>query len=141
MALNFDFSGCAEEVKGDALYHEVEEHGEKVERLVPVADALVWLSMFVGYPKKDVKRGIKGDWAISEDNYKEYAKRIAIYEKCFGALLMKEDKESGELSERPILEEDVKKYIGLRSNGGSKSRAEFNKDIVRILWERVGGER
>ena len=102
---------------------------------------MVWLSLFVGYPKAEKKLKISHNgWSISEDNYKEYAKRIAIWEKLNGPLLRKEN-EDGEIVDRPILEEDVKKFIGFWSNGGSKSRAEFNKDIVRVLWEKADAGR
>lgn len=70
-------------------------------------DILIWATMFVGF------RG------ITEENYKEFYKRLHFVELLSGTFLSKNGKPHF------TTEEDVKRRIGLETNASSFSRTEF----------------
>jgi len=92
---------------------------EEGQRWHPVADALVWLSMLLGFNR------------ITEENYEKIAKRIAAYEDAFGPYL----KGSEVFGDKPtrITAADVKLYIGLRTNASEMSDAKYERWLGGVL--------
>jgi hypothetical protein len=86
------------------------------DKLNPVTESLIWLTMGVGYG------------SITEDNASDFYSRVAMYEKLFGTMLSYW-KDSEKISV-PITPEDVNNHIGLSTNVSKDTDASFRKRIV-----------
>ena len=116
MALHFDFGKVAD-------YQRLTTDPLDENRWHPVADALVWLSLSCGYNH------------ITEKNYKDIAKRIALYQMAGGAYFSYYEGE-GDSKNRVsiyITEEDVRRFIGMHTNASTKTAAQFNKLLIAIM--------
>jgi hypothetical protein len=57
---------------------------------------------------------------VTENNYAEVARRLALYEAAEGALCWARDPETGKRSPAPFTIEDVQRLIGLSTNWGMR---------------------
>jgi hypothetical protein len=85
-----------------------------------ISKSLVFMTMFIGMDE------------ITKDNMDEFYTRAHIWEKCFGALTcgMVDDKPV----DRPIEYADVVRRIGLKTNGGSMTKAAWSKHVMTRLY-------
>jgi hypothetical protein len=83
----------------------------------PVTRAIVWLSMAVDLG------------SITEKNLDEFSERAFLWQKLHGASLMEDD--NGKAKPLYITKEDLRLHIGLRTNVADRTRAEFNKKLLR----------
>ncbi len=111
MSLNWDLTKIKNQ---DQLCWEKDDEGN--DKLNPVTESLIWLTMGVGYG------------GITEDNASDFYSRVAMYEKLFGTMLSYW-KDSKKISV-PITPEDVHSHIGLRTNVSKDTDASFRKRIV-----------
>jgi hypothetical protein len=106
MALTWD----ATKVEGfDSLTHD-----ESVTR-----DSLVFMTMAVGMN------------SITEDNARTFFSRLSIWEKVNGCGRYKFDEDTQSHSDWFFSFDEVKRFVGLRTNATPKTQAAFNKG----LWE------
>lgn len=123
MALHFNLSAVRERLGDDdfELYTtHPEDYGKRDKRWHPVSDALVWLSMTCGYHQ------------ITEANTIRVAARIATVEAKYGPTFMTTDGAFG------ITVEDVWNHIGLSTNAGSLTKAEFVRRFGSIRSPKFG---
>lgn len=95
MALNWNIAKVKE-------YEKVKTEAEWA-----VTNLLIWATMFVGFR------------SITKDNYKEFYKRLHLYELVNGAFLYKDRQP------KYITEAQVERRIGLETNASTFSRTEF----------------
>ena len=123
MSLDFSYVAIKERVSEEEweriTTHPDDWGKEEGKRWHPVGDALVWLSMLIGYTR------------ITESNYEKIAKRIYAYETAFGPYL-KGSKKFGDKPTR-ITAADVKLYIGLGTNASEKSDAKYERWLGSVL--------
>ena len=81
-----------------------------------VQNTLLHLTMIVGINN------------ITEATWQEFYARCVVLEKLNGSY-MRRKKKSG-LEDRPITPEDVKRWIGMRTNASTMTRAQFMKAHV-----------
>ncbi len=116
MSLNFNYEGMQKHMSKAEWKHlttHPEDLDKKDQRWHPVGEALVWLSMLIGFS------------SITEKNYQMIAKRISAYERALGTYL----KGTEDIKDKPtnITAADVKLYIGLGTNASTKTDAQFEK--------------
>ncbi len=93
-----------------------EKNEDGTDRLNPVTESLIWLTMGIGMG------------SITEDNQSDFYCRVAMYEKLFGTMLSYW-KDSKKVSV-PITPEDINNHIGLTTNVSKDTDAAFRKRIV-----------
>jgi len=93
-----------------------EKNEDGTDRLNPVTESLIWLTMGIGMG------------SITEDNQSDFYCRVAMYEKLFGTMLSYW-KDSKTVSV-PITPEDINNHIGLTTNVSKDTDAAFRKRIV-----------
>ena len=93
-----------------------EKNEDGTDRLNPVTESLIWLTMGIGMG------------SITEDNQSDFYCRVAMYEKLFGTMLSYW-KDSKKVSV-PITPEDINNHIGLSTNVSKDTDAAFRKRIV-----------
>lgn len=100
----------------------IKNHKELVWReddsINPVSEMLIFATMFVGINK------------ITEKNWKEFLTRLWMSQRIGGAMLRQRNKETGEISDRPLDIQDVKDHIGLSTNASPMTRAQFFKRLA-----------
>ena len=109
----------------DAQDHD-EDSPEWLE-FVNLRETLIWATLMTGYPAKS-------SWEITENNWEVMFERLHIVERVFGAYRFKHGEDN---TRRPIYvtPDDVKSFIGMRTNAGNKTAAEFNKMVMNKLKE------
>lgn len=117
MALTADYTRIKEYEK--IVY----ENGE----LKPRVEALVFVTMFVGMGE------------LSEKNFDEFLDRITLWEKVNGSFL-KHSNEEG-ITPVPFTQENLKPYVGLRTNASTKTRKRFLLELGDIALEKLTGRR
>jgi hypothetical protein len=94
----------------ESLTKEQQQEGLKTE-------ALIWLTIGIGM----------GD--ITEENVDEFTARVMIWEKVRGNYL-RLDKEPYYLTRS-----DIERRIGLWTNASRETKAAWNKNMMRLMWE------
>lgn len=79
-------------------------------------DALIWLTMFVGMDH------------ITAKNAVEFFVRVEMFERLFGAMRVKRFR--GKPKQVFMTLEEVKQHIGLETNAGRLSDAQFGKKLI-----------
>ena len=94
---------------------------------IDLRETLIWATLMTGYPKGS-------RWEITEENWEVMFERLHIVERVFGAYRFTFTENQ---TRKPlyITPDDVKSFIGLRTNAGNKSAAEFNKMVMNKLKE------
>ena len=123
MSLDFSYLAIKERVSEEE-WEQITTHPddwgkEEGKRWHPVGDALVWLSMLIGYTR------------ITESNYKKIAKRIYAYETAFGTYL--KGGERWDKTPTRITAADVQLYIGLSTNASEMSDAKYERWLGSVL--------
>ena len=94
-----------------------EKNDDGTDRLNPVTESLIWLSMGIGMGN------------ITEANANEFYIRVALYEDLFGNMLS--TFENGVKKYIPITPEDIISHIGLRTNVGKDSATVFRNRMFK----------
>jgi hypothetical protein len=98
-----------------------ERDGEKDH--TPRTRAMIWATMYTGIPH------------ITEKNFEEFYVRVRLYERLFGAGV--ERYEGGTHTPVYCTLDDVKKFIGLRTNADSMTDLQFDKRVMKRLRNEV----
>lgn len=107
MALNWNLSKCA-------------DHEELMtDATWRITDIMIWATMFVGIPE------------ITESNYKEFYARLSLIERLNGTFLNLNG------SPRYITLEEVERRVGLSTNAGTITRAQFTKQKVGNYFNKI----
>lgn len=108
MALNYDAT------KVDFDKYPLTDKGA----LSPITEALVWMTLYVdmGDPSRD-----KHEWV----------RRVQIYEKVFGAHLVR--KEGDEWVPGPLSYDEIMDHAGLKTNAPNSTKYAFNKKVMEWL--------
>lgn len=106
MSLNFSFENVAN-------YEEVTTHPADDTRWHPVADALVWLSLFCGYQEITLK------------NVDKVISRIMTYQAVGGSYFRG----------MYITPQDVRRFVGLKTNASTMTDAQWAKRIASIATD------
>lgn len=121
MSLNWD----ASKVKDiDAI---LDNEGDRY-----MLDAFIWGSLSTGINE------------ITEKNAEQVAARFAAIEGVDGAWLRSriiEDDGSERVEDTPITLEDVKRFVGLRTNASPKTKAQFRAYIGRLAADKFQGDK
>jgi len=109
MPLNWSISDCKdwESLKSDEEW--------------PITNALIWVSMSIGI--RD----------ITEKTIPEYFARLCLWQDLVGEMGHQYDAETKKWSKRYITIDDLKKRIGLHTNAGSMTRAQWLKSITEYI--------
>jgi len=119
MSLNWNVADVA---NSEAIcFYEFERDGEQCRRLTQSTENLIFLTMVVGMG------------SITEDNYKEFYKRVALYEGLRGPVQLRLN-DGGHYVEVPYTLEDIRQHIGLRTNVSEEKPAAWRKRILES-WE------
>jgi hypothetical protein len=92
-----------------------------------IMDVLIWKTMSVGIDE------------ITDDNVEVFAARVAATEIVNGHSLAFVDDSSGRPRTRSINTDDVRRFVGLRTNAGVMSAKDFEKYLVDCIKQQVGG--
>ena len=129
MSVNWQCSDCA------AYKHAMEEFDEKSEewsRFCNMRNSLIYATLITCYPSD------KGGWGITEENWKEMWARVSIVEKVVGAYRREcvavVGTDNRKITDRYFTPEEIHSMIGLQTNAGTKTRKEFEKHMLEILW-------
>lgn len=79
-----------------------------------LVECMVFMSMFIGH-NNWTSRQIDQIWT-----------RVQIWERVYGPI---------RANKQPLTKEEVHSFIGLRTNATTKTKAEFDKHIIRHLYE------
>lgn len=93
-----------------------------------IIDMMIWATMMVDM----------GD--ITEKNWQEFAARIYLHQKMWGAMLAQTDKETGKREDFFITPFHVKRLIGLSTNVGTKTNAQWLKRMGKLQMEEAARE-
>lgn len=91
------------------------ETGEPLFKLDPVTECLIWIS---------IATGMGDGWKLTRQYAPEFYARVKMLEKIGGPLLTRGSEPYD------ITWDDVKRHVGLQTNAGKKTRAEFVKNLV-----------
>jgi len=112
MALTWDLTKV--EDFEEVFYHEDEDGNSQMSR---VGETAIWMTMFVGIRE------------ITEDNYEEFAKRVAVWEKCFDSFWRTQD---GSVY---FSLDDARSVIGLKTNVNNYTKVQFRARIFEQLYD------
>ena len=119
MSLNWNVSNIA---NSEAVcFFNYKEDGEAKRRLTQSTENLIFLTMVVGLGR------------ITESNYKEFYKRIALFERLRGCVRVKKS-DSGKFVDDPYTLEDIRQHIGLTVNVSDEKPDAWRKRILKS-WE------
>ena len=97
------------------------EHGDSY--INPVTETLIFYTAFIK------------TWGITESNWRDMYKRIALWERLFSPTLkhyeFDEDGKVKSKRDRYITVEDVFQHIGLSTNGGEQTEAAYKKHVLK----------
>jgi len=120
MSLDFNLTRIANH---ESVCFENGEDGES--RMRARTDSLIWATMFLGLDR------------ITAENCEEFYTRIRIYERLFGAIMVRTSVPTpGEAfvqTDVPCTLEDIKQHIGLRTNADSMTPLQFDRKICERL--------
>jgi len=85
----------------------------------PVTQTLIFLTMFTGLNK------------ITPSNFGEFLRRVMLWERVYGALLMDDG------WDRPITADDITAHIGLSTNASALTKRQFDAALLRELYSQV----
>lgn len=105
MALNWNITNCQ-----DSASLQTDEEW-------PITNALIWSTMSVGI--RD----------ITEKTIPEFYARLSVWESVVGPMFYEQD-DAGKPTERGVTLDDLRKRIGLHTNAGSMTRAEWRKNLA-----------
>ena len=119
MSLDWNSSECAEYQRVKALKDAADGNEcPEWEDFALLRESAVWATLITGFPK--------GQWCITEENWREMFRRFNLYEMMRGAM-------------RTINGEDtfftpaeVRKLIGLTTNAGNTSDAKFHATLIAV---------
>ena len=120
MSLNWNVSKIAD--NNAVCFRHFEEDGEPQRELKQTTELLIYTTMVVGFGR------------ITENNYKEFYKRVALFERLRGAVRVKKG-DSGKFVDDPYTLEDIRQHIGLTTNVSEEKPAAWRKRIIES-WER-----
>lgn len=120
MSLNWNVSNIAD--SNAVCFHHYTEDGEPQRRLTQTTELLIFTTMVVGFGR------------ITESNYQEFYKRVALFERLRGAVRVKKG-DSGKFVDDPYTLEDIRQHIGLTTNVSEEKPAAWRKRIIES-WER-----
>jgi hypothetical protein len=115
MSLNFNFTNC--DVDKDTLWHTVTDMFGEQEDLTAIPKVLVFTAMAIGVPN------------ISEANKDEFWRRTEIHQDIVGSLFNYVDKDTNDLVPILLTQEDVYKYVGMKTNSSIKTKTEFRNKM------------
>lgn len=119
MSLNWNVSDIA---NSDAVcFHHYEQDGEPRRQLSQSTHNLIFLTMVVGMGE------------ITADNYKEFYKRVALFERLRSPVRVKIGPD-GMMIDDPYTLDDIRQHIGLRTNVSFEKPAAWRKRILES-WE------
>ena len=119
MSLNWNVADVA---KSETIcFYEFERDGEQCRRLTQSTENLIFLTMVVGMG------------SITEGNYKEFYKRVALFERLRSPVRVKLN-DGGKYVDDPYTLEDIRQHIGLRTNVSEEKPAAWRKRILES-WE------
>ena len=120
MSLNWNVSNIADSEA--VCFHHYTEDGNPARRLSQSTELLIFTTMVVGFGR------------ITENNYQEFYKRVALFERLRGAVRVKKG-DSGKFVDDPYTLEDIRQHIGLTTNVSEEKPAAWRKRIIES-WER-----
>lgn len=120
MSLNWNVSKIAD--SNTVCFQHYTENGEPQRRMTQSTELLIFTTMVVGFGR------------ITESNYKEFYKRVALFERLHGAARAKKDCR-GKFVDDPYTLEDIRQHIGLTTNVSEEKPAAWRKRIIES-WER-----
>lgn len=120
MSLNWNVSNI-ENSESVCFFTHHNEDGELRRRLTQSTESLIFLTMVVGLGR------------ITESNYKEFYKRIALFERLRGCVRVKKS-DSGKFVDDPYTLEDIRQHIGLTVNVSDEKPDAWRKRILKS-WE------
>jgi len=120
MSLNWNVSKIAD--SNTVCFQHYTENGEPQRRMTQSTELLIFTTMVVGFGR------------ITESNYKEFFKRVALFERLHGAVRVKKDCR-GKFVDDPYTLEDIRQHIGLTTNVSEEKPAAWRKRIIES-WER-----
>ena len=119
MSLNWDLTEIED---SDGLF---EERADGERYLDAVTNCFIWTSLVTG---------LGPHWKLDDTFAPEFYARIKLLEKVGGSLLNSTDGET--VTPYWITWDDVKRRIGLKTNAGTKTRAQFIKSAVIVDMDR-----
>lgn len=125
MALRWDISEVEnnEELKYSPNPDVPEE--ERVTRLKPFTDSVIWATMHVGIPE------------ITKENFEQFYGRMKFVEATNGTMYQKWDFEKEEWAPEYTVD-DVERHIGLSTNASKLTRTAFIKQNMETFERRFG---
>lgn len=120
MSLNWNVSNIAD--SNAVCFRHFEEDGEPQRELKQSTHQLIFLTMVVGMGR------------ITESNYKEFYKRVALFERLHGCVQVV-FAVRGKFVDAPYTLEDIRQHIGLTTNVSEEKPAAWRKRIIES-WER-----
>jgi hypothetical protein len=119
MSLNWNVSNIKDS-EAVCFFH-YQEDGEAQRRLTQSTEKLIFLTMVVGLGR------------ITESNYQEFYKRIALFERLRGCVRVKKS-DCGGFVDDPYTLEDIRLHIGLVVNVSDEKPDAWRKRILKS-WE------
>lgn len=93
-----------------------------------ITNCLIFITMAVGISE------------ITNKNYKDFFARVRVYEKSCGNYMNLYDDETNETIKYYITLEDIKDFIGLKTNASTLTKTEFLNNVLRIVIEHAERE-
>ena len=115
MALTWDIS----KIKDHKALWVPDPDNKEMFQLNTKTDALIWMMLFIGV------------YDITEENVGEVFERTAMYERVGGSICKKRVK--GRIEDDPFTYEDICRHVGLKTNAGNMTRAQFAKRLIERL--------
>jgi len=119
MSLNWNVSNI-EDFEAVCFRH-FEEDGQPLRELKQSTEKLIFITMAVGLGR------------ITESNYQEFYKRIALFERLRGCVRVKKSDRGGFVDD-PYTLEDIRQHIGLCVNVSDEKPDAWRKRILKS-WE------